>query len=187
MLSSPLVALLALVVAIAGAVVLAASLLDRGPSVRRWALSVTVVALVALGATLPLNLRDAALGRDGQRRANSELPEYAARERCLHDVGQPGLPAALQLARRLIPEGARYRLVTSAAVRACVALNMLPRRPVPPDGFDASRDWSMFHVAVPADARAEADRQQALPEPERTHHLHAPDFVVVEPAGAGAG
>jgi hypothetical protein len=181
---SPLLTLLALVAGLVGGVLLVAGLQQARPQgARAWTMAIVTTVLVALAASWGWSLRDRANKLVDQRSAYAGTSESAAIERCLHDSGRPDLAPALAFARNHIPEDRRYRLVTDSGVLPCVALNLLPRRPVDESEFDPALDWIVYD-AVPDDIGREAIGQQGLPEGERRYLAHTPAFVLVRPGAA---
>jgi hypothetical protein len=183
-LSSPVVTLLALVIGLGAAVALVAAITrGRFGGARAWLVAVAVVAVAGLAATWPVDLRDAATGIDEQRKAHAGTAEWEARARCLSDMSRPDLVEALDFARQVMPEDARYRLPTSTSP-ACLVTNLLPREPVHPANVDPARDWIIHDVAVPPEVRQAAVRDAQLPETQRRFLLHPPNFVLVRPEEA---
>jgi hypothetical protein len=182
--ASPLLTLVALVLGVAAAAVLVAALLrERGPDPRNRSLALLAVAVVGCVAIWPSQLRDRAAAVDAQRQSYSGTVERVARERCLGDYSRGDLVGPVGFARDVIPEDARFRLQTDAAVLPCLTLNLLPRRPAPATDFDPSRDWTIFDRVVPGAVRAAIERERRLPEGERRYLVFSPAFVIARPTG----
>jgi hypothetical protein len=139
---------------------------------RSWALAAALVMVVVLGATLPARVRESGRILDAQRVANRGGFEQGARERCLLDMGRADLVEALAFAREQIPEDAHFALTTKSPSLACFTVNLLPREPVRPGGFDPARDWRILDQASPREVRRLAPTGGVV---------HSPSFVLVPP------
>lgn len=181
MLASPPVGFLFLLIGLAGGVLLAAALLPATVAgVRKWTIALVIVLVGAVGVTVPSMARNGwnALGQ--QRQAYAGNTEERTREKCLNDFSRPDLVAALRFAREQMPENARFLWRGNSPI-ACIAFNLLPRRPALPDDFDPDRDWTVFDRAVPEDVARAAQRDQRRPVGERQYLVLTPAFVLVRP------
>ena len=178
--TSPLITLLAYALGLGACVALVVGLLPgRPPGPRVWALAAVAVPVAALGATLPVKLRDSGHALDQQRQTYAGTAEQTAREKCLNDNGRPDLVDSLAFARERIPEDARFYVASTHSV-ACMMVNLFPRRPVRAADLDPARDWQVIDRKIPARLRG------ALPEPGDAdpagrYLVHSPAFVLVRP------
>jgi hypothetical protein len=154
-------------VLVLGGLLLAAAVLGELLGGRRPPLVTTVglmVALLLTALSVPTMWRGAA-GRD-QDRAGLRTPYSAVRlEKCFFDGGRAWqLRAAVAVSQR-IPPGDTYAVDSGNADRACLALNMLPRRLVARS--DTPR-WTVRLGRADAELRARIRAESSLPPAERT-------------------
>jgi hypothetical protein len=107
------------------------------------------MALIVLGVPLAATLGERAYGVDYQRRTLSTFIERTAREKCLADLSRPDVVGYVSYIQAHVPPDATYLLAPRSRLGPCLALNLLPRRPVPRGRFDDARDWLILEGRVP--------------------------------------
>ncbi len=162
----PLLALVTLTAGVAlGALVL------RALAHTSFTIAAAATAVVVLVVPLAATFGDRLYGIDLQRRTLSTVIEREAREKCLADLSRPDAEGYLAFVRAHVPKDATYA-VRPSDLRPCLALNLLPRTPVPSGRVDAARDWLVFDGTIPA-AYAR--------DPRRLRY--SPTQVLVPPSG----
>ena len=106
----------------------------------RFVKAAAVTAVVLVGVPLAATLGGRAYEVDSQRRTASTFIERTARQKCLADLSRGDLVGFFSgYIEANVPADATYLLAPASTLAPCIALNLLPRLPVPRSTFDGAR------------------------------------------------